>query len=238
MAQHKYSQWYPYLNTQESYNNLSQLPELPRMLCDYLLDAPNGDYTPVDDNEYARCRFWKYLFYDEAKPLTKKLPTIKEKMSILFDPNKPETPPTKKGYRLYPQIWVKQSQTEAQTRVYVYKGRTVPNDDFKSAIAIHFVIFSHYTYELNTKATEYDRLIGIEQAIIEAFNGVNMTGVGTFFYSKRKHPDCGSRPIYDKDINVGIEVVLGLELATTYVNDLGKANNMPLLSSTMTTRLA
>lgn len=225
----KYSQWFPYINTQESYNDMSQITDLTRKICDYLIDAPQGDYQPIDDNTYSRCRFWKYLYHDGARPLAKKLPTIKEKMSVVFNPEKPENPPTAKGYRIFPQIWVKQSQTDAQTRIYVYEGREVPNDSFKTATAIHFLIWAHYTNEANSKADAYSRTMAIEQAIIEAFNGVNMTGVGTFMFDRRCHPDCGSRPIYDGDINVGRELVLGLELATTRNPMLGDSNNKPTL---------
>ena len=103
----------------------------------------------------------------------------------------------------------------------------MPNDSFKTATAIHFYIWSHYTNEANSKEQEYSRTMGIEQAIIEALNGVNMTGIGTFMFDRRCHPDCGSRPIYDGDINVGRELIIGLELATTKTPSPGNTNNKP-----------
>lgn len=205
------------------------------MICDYLIDAPQGDYEPADDNSYSRCRFWKYLYHDGAKPLSKPLPTLSEKMSVVFNPEKPTEGV---GYRLIPQIWVKQSQTDAQTRVYVYCGREVPNDNYKLAMSIHFMIWSNYTYETNTKAEAYSRTLAIEQALIEAFVGVNMTGVGVFGYNKKVHPDCGSRPIYDGDTNVGRELIIGLELATTALNEPNDFNNLPPLTSDGKIRLA
>lgn len=223
----KTSKWFPYYNVHESYYDSSATVELPKKICDYLLDAPQYGYTPIDDNSYPRCRFWKYLYYDGAKPLENALPTVTEKMAVLFDPNRAEEPPTDKGYRLIPQIWIKPSQTDAQTRVYVYCGREVPNDNFKIAISVHFVIWTHYTSDLNMKTDEYNRALAIESAIIEAFHGLNMSGVGVFGYDKRTHPDCGARPLYDGDINVGRELVLGLELATTALQSTGKTDNMP-----------
>lgn len=233
------SQWYPYLNVQESYINMEQAPQIPRMICDYLIDAPDPKtgYKPVDDNSRSRVRFWKYLYYDEAKPLTKKLPTAKEKLSVVFDPTKPETPPTDKGYRLIPQYWIKQSQTEAQTRVFVFTGRTVPDDEFMATMAVHFRIMTHYTYEANTKSDEYNRTLALEQALIEAFNGVNMTGIGTFMYSRRCHPDCGSKILTDGNTNVGREVVFGLQLATTKNNTLTRTDNMPSANSSGSVKL-
>ena len=226
MEWYAYSQWYPYLNTQTSYIANKQIVGLPRMICDYIIDAPNGDYAPPDNNDFSRCRLWKYLYHDDAKPLEKALPTIEQKMQVVYNPEQSENPPTEKGYRLFPQLWVKPSQTVAQTRLYVYLGRTVPNDNFKVAVAVHFRIWCHYAYETNTRAEVYDRAIGIEQALLEAFNGVNMAGIGTFGFSKRVHPDCGSNVIADKDINIGRELILGLELATTALNEANDYNNM------------
>jgi hypothetical protein len=188
-------------------------------------------YAAPDNNTYPRCRLWKYLYHDGSKPLEKALPTIKEKMSVLFDPNKPEKPPTEKGYRLIPQAFVKQAQTDAQTRIQVFMGRTIPsNNEFTMSIAVTFYIWTHYTYELNTKADQYSRAFAIEQALVEAFHGVNMEGVGTFFFSKSKHPDCGSDVIFDGDTNVGRKLTMALEIATIAERDFAESSNMLTLS--------
>ena len=221
------SPYYPYYKVQDAYIDLSDTVDLPRKICDYLLDAPKGEYKPIDDNKYPRCRLWKYLYHDGSKPLEKKLPTIKEKMSVVFNPSKPDEPSTDKGYRLIPQYFVKQAQKQAQTRIYVYLGRTVPTDEFKMSIAVKFLILTNYTYEANTKTDEYSRCLGIEQAIIEALHGVNMGGIGTFSLSKRTHPECGSVVMSDGKENVGRELTLGLEFATSSANDLTEWDNMP-----------
>lgn len=209
------SQWFPYRKVQGTYYDLKNTIDLPRRICDYLIDAPSKGYTPQDNNNFARCRMWKYLYYDGAKPLNNPMPTIQQKMSVVFDPEQPENPPTDKGYRLIPQIYVKQAQDDAQTRIYVYMGRTVPTtDEFAIALAVKFFIWTHYAYEANTKSDEYSRCFAIEQAIIEALHGVNMEGVGTFFFSRLKHPDCGSRDVFDGNTNVGRELTIALEVAT------------------------
>lgn len=221
------SQWYPYYKVQEGFFDLSDTVNIPRKICDYLLDAPKGDYKPIDDNKYSRARFWKYLYYDKAHPLGEKLPTIKEKMKVLFNPDKPTEPPTDKGYRLIPQIYIPQSQEIAQSRVNVYMGRTVAsNDEFTLSLSVVFDIWTHNTYELNTRQDEYSRTLGIEQALIEAFHGVNMAGIGTFSFSKACHPDCGSKPISDGKTNVGRELIIGLEVATTTPKGIGQTDNM------------
>ena len=217
----KDSQWYPYQKVQTNNFNFEQYAMFPRLICDYLIDAPKGDYQPKDDNKYARCRLWKYLYHDGAKPLSQKLPTIKEKLSVIFNPEKPDNPPTKKGYRIIPQSHIMQAQTEAQTRIYVYLGRAIAQqDDNTFCVSVIFDILTHYQYEINTKSDEYSRSGAIVAALVEALNGVNITGIGTFSMAKRVHPDCGTRPIRDNDQNVGVELIMGLEMATTTTRDL------------------
>lgn len=226
------SPWFPYIKSQESFFDLSNTVTLPRRICDYLIDAPQGDYEPKDDNSYPRCRLWKYLFYDTPRPLEEQLPSIRKKMSVVFNPEKPETAPTEKGYRLIPQVFIKQSQLDAQTRIYVYMGRSVPiEDNMKMAISVVFRIWTHYTYEANTKTDEYSRVLAIEQALIEALHGVNMEGVGTFFFSKFKHPDCGSEVMYDGQENLGRQLTMALEVATTTNPGFGEFVNKPLSES-------
>lgn len=235
----KNSQWFPYLKVQNNNFNFEQYALFPRMICDYLIDAPQGDYQPKDDNAYARCRLWKYLFYDEERPLSKTLPTIKDKMSVLFNPNNPTEPPTKKGYRLIPQTYIMQAQEESQTRIYVYLGRGIASqDDNTYSVSVIFDILTHYTLELNTKSDEYSRSGAIVAALMEALNGVNMTGVGTFSMAKRVHPDCGTKPIRDGKENVGTELIMGLEMATTVNKDFTDNANMSFYDSTGKIRMA
>ena len=226
------SPYYPYVKVQEGAFNFRQYAEFPRKICDYLLDAPQGEYAPIDDNKYPRCRMWKYLYHDGANPLKQELPTIQEKLSVLFNPEQSENPPTDKGYRLIPQEFVKPAQTEAQTRIYVYMGRTLSSADDNIYIAsVVFDIFTHYTYELNTKQNEYSRTAAITAALIEALNGVNMDGVGTFSMSKRVHPDSGTKPIYDSNTNIGQELVIGLMMPTLAEQDFAKHENQVFLSN-------
>ena len=223
------SPYYPYIKVQENYYDLSDTVSLPRKICDYLIDAPQREYTPQDNNDLPRCRLWKYLYYDGSRPLSNPLPTIQQKMSVVFNPDNPQNPPTEKGYRLIPQIFTKQSEENARTSIYVYLGRTVPMDDeLRIALSVHFRIWTHYTYEANTRTDEYSRAFAIEQALIEAFHGVNMDGIGTFFFSKFKHPDCGSGVMYDGETNVGRELTMALEIATIVPNVPGEFVNKPI----------
>ena len=225
------SRYYPYIKVQEGNYNFRQFAEFPRMICDYLIDAPQNDYIPPDDNAYPRARLWKYLYYDEARPLDKALPNITKKMSVLFDPEKPENPPTDKGYRLIPQQWIAPAQDTAQTRIYVYMGRTLPSrSDYIFSASVVFDIFTNYEYELNMKSREYSRSGAIAASLVEALNGVNMTGIGTFSMSKQTHADCGTNPLYDQKTNVGIRLIIGLDMATAEQN-VTDTDNAPILNS-------
>lgn len=225
------SPWYPYPLVQEAYIHLEGVENMPKKICDYLLDAPKAMYHPPDNNQYPRCRLWKYLFYDGSQPLGNTLPTIQEKMSVLFDPENPTTPPTEKGYRLFPIVWSKQAQETAQTRINVFLGRMVPSsENFKVAYSVVFDIFTHYTYETNTKTDAYSRALAIEQCLVEALNGVCLDGIGTFFMSRTKHPDCGSRVFYDGQQNVGRELTLAFEIATNAQRDLPDNITLPSFS--------
>lgn len=213
------SQWYPYLKVQEGYFDLSQTVEIPRKIMDYILDMPDSQYTPQDNNEFARCRLWKYLYYDGSKPLNNSLPTPAQKMSVLFDPENPTNPPDPtKGFRLIPQRFIKPAQTDAQTRIYVYMGTTMPDTDFTVQMSVVFDIWTHYTEEANTRDEAYSRVFAISQSLIQAFHGVNMAGVGTFYYNRTKHSACGERVYDDGDSNVGRQLVLGLEIKSETLN--------------------
>lgn len=226
------SLYYPYIKSGEGFFNFRQFALFPRKICDYLIDAPDGVYTPQDNNKYPRARIWKYLLYDGARPLEQPLPTIQEKMAVVFNPEQPENPPTDKGYRLIPQAFIKPAQTEAQTRIHVYMGRTLaPHDDTKYIASVVFDVFTHYAYETNMKTDEYSRSGAITAALIEALNGVNMDGIGTFSMSKGVHPDAGTKPIYDSNTNIGQELTIGLIMPTLAENDFNSTDNMAILSA-------
>lgn len=223
------SKYYPYAKVQEGFSDHTDLDPIPRQILNYLLDMPDGNgYTPIDDNDYPRCRLWKYLYYDGAKPLNNPLPTPAQKKEVLFDPDSPEKPPTEKGYRLIPQIYIKPAQNNAQTRVYFYLGRGIAENDFKSQFSLVFDIWTHYTQESNTKSEAYSRALAISDSLYHAFHGVNMAGVGTFYFNRSKHPDCGEDYGDDKDSNIFRRLVLGLELDSTTLNGHEENNETPI----------
>lgn len=224
------SQWYPYYKVQEGFYDLSDGDELLRKIMDYILDMPDGNgYEPKDDNSFPRCRLWKLLYYDGARPIDNPLPTPKEKKAVLFNPDMAEKPPTEKGYRLIPQMYIKPAQENAQTRIYCFLGRPIAEDDFTMQLSVVFDIWTHYIQESNTKLNEaYSRTWSMLQCLIQAFHGVNMTGVGTFYFNRSKHPDCGAEVLSDKDSNVGYRLTMGITVKSTTPNGNEENNEVPI----------
>lgn len=203
------SPYYPYSKT-EDYAGYKGIEAIPRKIITYLCDMPLGNYTPPDNNAYPRCRLMKYLCNDGPDPLSGKLPTPQEKIALIY---KADCPMGKsgKGYRLFPLSYTPQSQTDAATSIRCYMGRTVATNVFTSQLSIVFEILTSYAYDTNLTTEVYSRSYAMEQAILESLCGVNMAGVGTFYFDRRQHPDCGSYPIDDgTGMNVGRRLTLGL----------------------------
>ena len=219
------SLWYPYQKVYPGYYDLTQAHLIPRKVIDYLLDMPDGYYTPPDNNKHPRSLLWKYLYYDGAHPEQQPLPTPQQKMSVLFNPDNP-TQPTEKGYRLIPQKYIKPAQTEAQTRIYVYMGRTIATSDNEVQLSVVFDIYTHYTEQANSRVDDsYSRVDLISDLIIYALHGIAIIGVGGFYFNRARHPDCGSTPFDDGHDNVGRRLVLGVSVKSETSNSNNPANS-------------
>lgn len=207
------NKYYPYKKVYGGFYDGSWQDDILKKLVDYLMDMPDANgYEPKDDNTYPRTAMWKYLYYDGANPTENPLPTPKQKKQVLFNPDSTENPPTKKRYRLFPQEWIKQSQEDSQTRIYVYIGRIIAESDFKVQMSICFQIWTHYTQEANTKEYDaYSRCLKIANCIMGALHGVNIDGVGAFYFNRTKNSDCTNSVMDDKQSNVGRYLVMGLE---------------------------
>lgn len=211
------SPFYPYEKVYPGYSDFSGIEDIPRKVIFYLLDLPDRHgYEPIDDNSRPRVRLAKYLWHDGMRPLGEALPTREQKLSMLFDPYNPDLATDElraahpKGYRIFPQIFWGQSQTEAQTTLKVYMGRTKSSSPMRAELGVCFQILSNSNLESNAKSLAYSRCYAIEQAILEALHGVNMTGVGSFNFDSKGFYDSGARPISDEGNNVGRELFMSL----------------------------
>lgn len=224
------SQWYPYNKIQEGYYDLSESEGLLSKIIDYILDLPDAKgYRPKDDNSYPRCRLWKFLYYDGERPTDNPLPSSQEKISVLYDAGMAEDAPAEKGYRLIPRPYIKPTQENANTQIYCFLGRVIAENDFTAQMSVVFDIMTHHTLETNTKLNfAYSRTWSLTQCLIQAFHGVNIAGVGTFYFDRARHPDCGVEPLYDKDADVGYRLTIGVEIKSVASNANEENNYIPI----------
>lgn len=202
--------YYPYERVQD-YASMPQADSFLQKIVRYLLDLPENGYMPPDNNDFPRCRISKMLYYDGEDALKNPVPTPQQKLSLVFNPNSPDVPPDKeKKYRVYPMIYPVQAQSEGQTTIKIIMGWAKPTNSFRVDQAVMFEVMTNTAYEGNVKHNALSRTYAICMDIIRAFNGVNMEGVGTFYFDRRQHTECTLEPIADKAENVGYRLVLGV----------------------------
>lgn len=207
-------QYYPYTRVQ-GYGTLPNLEAIPKMVRDYLMDMPSRGYTPPDNNESFRCCLMKYLYYDGQNPLAEPLPTPAQKMSIVYDPNSPDKPPTEKNYRIFTQQLVHEAQTHGVTTLRIYMGRVIPLDSYTARASLIVECLTNAAYDSNTKTTDLSRTYAMACLVQRALSGVNM-GAGTVFsFNRQEHADASIQPINDETTNVGYRLTMGLTITGT-----------------------
>ena len=207
-----FENWYEPYNRLVGYVTLPNADKLLQKVLYYLIDMPTPTHQPFTDNRCPRTRISKYLYNDGQRPLDQPIPTVQQKLSLFFDPEKPADVPSDKGYRIFPQIAITEAQENAQTRLYAFMGFVDATNDFQSDISICFRILCNTSYDTNTKDSALSRSWGIVQAIVEALSGVNIEGVGTFYFNRRKNAECAVRYITDDQHNVGYQLVMGVSV--------------------------
>ena len=202
--------YYPYRRVQD-YATLPHVETFLQKVVRYLLDMPENGYTPPDNNDFPRCRIGKMLYYDGENVLNQPLPTPQQKMNLVFNPLSPDVPPDKdKKYRVYPMIYPVQAQSEGQTTIKIIMGWAKPTNSYRIDQSVVFEVMTNTAYEGNASNNALSRTYAICTDIIRAFNGVNIDGVGTFYFDRRQHTECTLEPISDKAENVGYRLVLGV----------------------------
>lgn len=207
-----FENWYEPYKRLVGYVTLPNADELLRKVLYYLIDMPTPMHQPFTDNRCPRTRISKYLYNDAQRPLDQPIPTVQQKLSLFFDPEKPADAPSDKGYRIFPQIAITEAQENAQTRLYAFMGFVDATNDFQSDISLCFRILCNTSYDTNTKDSAMSRSWAIAQAIVEALSGVNIDGVGTFYFNRKKNAECAIRYITDDQHNVGYQLVMGLTI--------------------------
>lgn len=207
-------QYHPYERVQ-GYGTLPNLEAIPKMVRDYLMDMPGKGYTPPDNNESYRCCLMKYLYYDGSNPLSEPLPTPAQKMSLVFDPEHPDKPPTEKKYRIFTQQLVHEAQTHGVTTLRIYMGRVIPQSSYAARASVIVECLTNSAYDSNAKTTDLSRTYAMACLVQRALSGVNM-GAGTVFsFNRQEHTDASIQPINDESTNVGYRLTMGLTVMGT-----------------------
>lgn len=202
--------YFPYQKVAD-YTTIPDAETLLKKIVDYLLDFPMKGYTPPNDTSTPRSRLSRLLYYDVPHPLDQPLPTPVQKISMVFDPESPDVPPDKdKGYRVYPMIYPIQAESMGRTSLKIFMGYAKPISPMRVEQAVMFEVLSNTALEGNQATTSLSRTYQICVEILRALNGVNMEGVGGFYFDRRQLTDCGLEPIADKSQNVGYRLTMGL----------------------------
>lgn len=202
--------YFPYQKVGD-YATLPDAETLLKKTVDYLLDLPMKGYTPPEDTSTPRSRLIRLLYYDVPHPLDQPLPTPQQKISIVFDPESPDIPPDKeKGYRIYPMIYPIQAESQGRTTLKIFMSYAKPRSVFRVDQAIGFEVLTNTAYEGNEAGTSLSRTYQICVEIIRALHGVNMAGIGGWYYDRTQNTECGLEPIADKSQNVGYRLTMGI----------------------------
>lgn len=202
--------YFPYQKVAD-YTTIPDAETLLKKIVDYLLDFPMKGYTPPNDTSTPRSRLSRLLYYDVPHPLGQPLPTPAQKISMVFDPESPDVPPDKdKGYRVYPMIYPIQAESMGRTSLKIFMGYAKPVSPMRVEQSVMFEVLSNTALEGNQATTSLSRTYQICVEILRALNGVNMEGVGGFYFDGRQLTDCGLEPIADKSQNVGYRLTMGL----------------------------
>lgn len=205
MADKKLTIYSPYEKIQNFWGE-EYVVDIPNKVRDYLLLLPTKDCpNPIITNDNPRARLCKYIWYDDPNPLTKEMPSVSDRLNLIFNPNAPDKPPIpEKGFRVFTLSNIAQANIIGQTFIRIFMGAGTAVDPYTIRYQVTFHLLSNYSLEANTRTTVLSRTFAMEQAVIQALNGVNMMGVGTFMYS-------GSKPISDDQELIGRMLTMSVE---------------------------
>lgn len=220
------SPYYPYEKVQPGFNTLKGIEQIPYKIITYLLDLPDKEgYEPVDDNSRPRVRLAKYLWYDEANPLSMPMPTVEEKLSMLYSgenamlTTEEDRKKHPKGYRIMGQNYTMPAELDARVWLKCYMGRVIPRSDFKTVLGLAFEVTTNYALDNVMKTTEYSRTYAIFQCLIEALHGVNITGIGTVHFDKSTHGDCGFTVYHTEGVSTYGTIFMAIDWQETTLSE-------------------
>lgn len=197
------------------FNDLPRAENLCNDIITYLLDLPRADYTPADEG--ARADIARMLWYDTADALDRSvnpLPTAEQKKSLIYNPKDP-TPDIQKrpkGYRLFLQPRIGETQTEQKTELRVFMGETYPTSDYRAIQAIEFQILCGMS--LDVMQGGISRSYNMLLSIIRALNGVDIGGgSNTIHFNRNFYHFSGSEYFNDGRFNCGYYLHMATEFS-------------------------
>lgn len=199
------------------FNDLPRAENLTNEIITYLLDMPKAGYTPADEG--ARADIARMLWYDTNDALDRSahaLPTAQEKKTLIYNPKIP-TPTEKqapKGYRIFLQPRIGETQTEQKTELRIFMGETYPVSDFRAMQAIEFQILCGMS--LDTMQGGISRSYLMLLSIIRALNGVDIgAGSNTIHFNRDYYHFSGSEYFNDGRFNCGYYLRMATEFSVS-----------------------
>ena len=205
----------PTYETVYQFNNMPNADTFCYDILVYLLDFPKPGYMPSDDS--VRADIGRLLWYDECDALDRivhaPLSPV-EKKTLIYNPKIP-TPTLEqapKGYRLFQQPRIGETQTEQKTELRVFPGELYPVSDYRALQAIEFQILCGMS--LDTMAGGISRSYTLALDIIRALNGVDIGGgSNTIHYNRDFYHYCQMQYFNDGRFNVGYYLTMATEFS-------------------------
>ena len=199
-----------------NYNNFPNADSLIYDIIAYLLDLPKKGYEPQDTG--ARADLIRMLWYDDADCLdrsTHPLPTAKQKKSLIYNPKVPT--PTEaqapKGYRIFLQPRISESQVEQKVELRIFAGETYPTSDFRAVQALEFQILCGMSQDVLQNSISRSYKIVLD--LIRALNGVDVGGgTNTIHFNREYYHYCRTQYFNDGRFNVGYYLTMATEFNT------------------------
>lgn len=199
------------------FNDLPRAENLCNDIITYLLDLPRSNYTPQDKG--ARANIARLLWYDTPDALDRDahdLPTAAQKKSLIYNAKIP-TPTDKqapKGYRIFLQPRIGETQTEQKTELRVFMGETYPVSDFRAMQAIEFQILCGMSLDamIGNQSRSYLMVINL----IRALNGKDIGGgSNTIRFNRDYYHFSGTEYFNDGRFNVGYYIHMATEFSVS-----------------------
>lgn len=203
------------------FNNMPRADSFCYDILLYLMDIPRRGYEPPDDT--PRSDIARMIFYDEVDCLDRSeypLPTKAEKLSMFYKPKipTPTVAQAPKGYRLFLQPRIGETQTEQKTELRVFPGELYPTSDYRAIQAIEFQILCGMS--LDTLNSGVSRSYKLVLDIIRALNGVDIGGgTNTIHFSRDYYHYCRTEYFNDGRFNVGYYLTMATEFEVERENE-------------------